>query len=708
MAMRDEQICAIDAEARRLRVLTDSIVDGLAIVSAGGMILEANLRLGELLDQDARSLAGRRLASLVSDGHQAALEALVAAEEQAHAIEVALAGPHAVSAEVHVRRADLVAGPVTIVTFHDLRARRSAEEKIGRRARHDPLTGLRNRLGLDQALAAEQTRAERYGANFAVLCLDLDGFKAINDSHGHAAGDEALRVVARRLEEVTRETDLVFRLGGDEFLILQAYTTEPHQSSRLAERLVEAVGRPFFVGDVPVNLGISIGIAHFPNHGRVIEELLHNADAALYKAKREGKNTHRFFDPSLDQSLQHRRTIEAELMHAIDRGELELVYDPELEIATGAVVGFGVRLSWNSSRLGTVPPAVFLPIAEHAGLMTALGEWTIHDACRQASTWTRPLGIAVAISLFQLKSSDMAITVVQALKVSGLAPARLRIDVSEAALIQGGKMVSETLAKLGSLEIRLGLDEFGTGASSIAAMDGGTFHFVKLAPAFAEDDESLDRRRLAIVAACRVFGLPVGATAVGSSAMRDRLVDAGVSLIQGDVVSPPGAIARFAPFVGTTSPALRKTGDARALDDVRELLDPFHPELIPVLIVDDSDIVGETLSAMLEAFGFTDVRCATDGAAAWDLLRRQPFGLVISDWNMAPVSGIELLRRIRADPGLGHIQFLMLTANARSASRIAARDAGVDGFLVKPFRPDALASKIRDVLAIQPRLDRVG
>ena len=541
-----------------------------------------------------------------------------------------------------------------------------------------------------------------------MLCLDLDGFKAINDAYGHAAGDEALRVVARRLEEVTRETDLVFRLGGDEFLILQAYTTEPHQSSRLAERLVEAVGLPFFVGDVPVNLGVSIGIAHFPSHGRKVEELLHNADAALYKAKREGKNTHRFFDPSLDQSLKHRRAIEAELMHAIDRGELELLYDPELEAASGAVVGFGVSLSWNSSRLGTVPPSVFLPIAEHAGLMTALGEWTIYEACRQASTWTRPLKIAVAVSLFQLKSSDMALTVAQALRVTSLDPARLRIDITEATLILGGKIVGETLSKLGSLKVRLGLEEFGSGASSIAALDGGIFDLVKLAASFAEDDESLVYRRLAIAAACRVFALPVGAIGVASSAMRDRLVDAGVAFIQGDVVSPPGVIARFAPFVGTASPASRKTGDARALDDLRELLNPFHPALIPVLIVDDSDIVGNTLSAMLQAFGFRDVRCASDGGAAWDLLCQQPFGLVISDWNMVPVSGIELLRRIRADPGLAHIRFLMLTANARSASKLTARDAGVDGFLVKPFRPDALAGKIHDVLGAQPRLDRVG
>jgi diguanylate cyclase (GGDEF)-like protein len=687
-------------ELARLRGLSDVLVEGIAVLCADGTILEANVGLGALLGREARDLIGRPMADLFAVQPPALPPAMRSAE-------VSLAGEGgAVPAELHVRTIELLGRQHVLLVFQDLRARRAAEERISRNARHDPLTGLRNRLGLEQALLAEQTRAERYGADFAVLCLDLDGFKAINDVHGHPAGDEALRIVAQRLTEVTRETDLAFRLGGDEFLILQAYTAEAHQSARLAERLVEAIGRPFLIGDVALNLGVSIGIAHFPTHGRDVDELLRNADAALYKAKQEGKNTHRFFDPSLNEALQRRRAIEAELMHAIDRSELDLTYEPEMEAASGAVIGFEVRLRWNSSRLGTVDPSVFMPIAEDAGLMTALGEWTIYEACRQAATWDRPLGIGLRISLFQFSSGDLALTFVQALRASNLDPSRLRVDLSEATLTKGGKRVAETLAKLRSLKVKLGLDEFGTGPASINALHEGGFDQLKLDPAgLREDDEALRRLR-AIIAVGGVFGLRIAAPGVATPAQRDRLAALGCHVILGEVVSPPRAIQAFAPFTGAA--AAPKPGGSGTLAAMRELLGQFQPASLPVLVVDDSEMVGDTLSAMLTAFGFAQVDRATDGGSALEKLRQRRYGLVISDWNMVPMSGIELLNRVRAEPSLRALRFLMLTANARSASRIEARNAGVDGFLVKPFRPDALALKIRELLSVPQDLDRVG
>ncbi|MBX9932713.1 MAG: EAL domain-containing protein [Methylobacterium sp.] len=696
-----------EAALQQLRVLSDVIVDGLAIVSTDGIVLDANPSLGQLVEQPPHSLVGADVTDLVIEKHRTTLRELLADDDASGTIEVALAGPNSADVSIQLRRIELDGAAANVLTFHDLRARRSAEE-LGRSASYDPLTGLSNRLGLQHALAAEQARAERYGANYAVLCLDLDGFKAINDGHGHPAGDEALRIVARRLSETTRETDHVFRLGGDEFLILQAYTTEPHQSVRLAERLIKAIGRPLLIGDLPLHLGVSIGIAYCPNHGTIGEELLQNADAALYKAKREGKNTYRFFDPSLDEALRRRRAIETELMHAIDRGELDLVYQPQLEVASGTVMALEAQLCWHSSRLGLVDPAVFLPIAEQAGLMTALGEWTLHKACRQAASWGRPLCIAVAMSLFQVRTSDISLIAQQSLDVSGLDPARLRISVSEATLLQDAKATSETLAKLKALDVQVGLDEFGSGTSSLSAIADGTFDLVRLGNVFADEHAKNSRRLDAIIAACRSLGLRVGATAVATPAMREMLIEAGVDSIQGEVVSPAGPIDRFAPFVGSRSPAAARSGEARSLGSLRDLLRPFGPAAIPVLVVDDSEIVSATLAAMLAGFGFSDVSCATDGEAAWNLLSGRRFGLVISDWNMEPVSGIELLGRMRADPTFASIRFLMLTANARSASRIAARNAGVDGFLVKPFRPDALASKILDVLSSDAQFGRTG
>jgi EAL domain-containing protein (putative c-di-GMP-specific phosphodiesterase class I)/CheY-like chemotaxis protein len=475
----------------------------------------------------------------------------------------------------------------------------------------------------------------------------------------------------------------------------------------LAERLVEAIGRPFSIGDTPLNLGVSIGIAHFPTHGRDAETLLRNADAALYKAKHEGKNTHRFFDPTLDDALERRRAIEAELMHAIDRNELDLFYEPQVAIASGAVVGFEARLRWNSSKLGHVEPAVFVPIAEDAGLMTALGEWTIDQACRQAATWTRPLTIALKISLFQFKSGDLALTFAQALGAANLDPARLRVDLSEAALMQGGKAVAETLSKLRALEIRLGLVEFGSGPMSIAALQDGGFHQVKLDPSCLDGSAAATRRLQAVGAVCRVMEVEVAAAGVRDEGLRDRLAGLGCHVVQGPLISLPRAMSAFAPFVGTPA-ATPRVGPTGTLHALRALIDPFGPATIPVLVVDDSEMVGDTLTAMLTAFGFAQVDRATDGGTALLKLRARAYGLVISDWNMAPVSGIDLLNSVRAEPSLRAVRFLMLTANARSASRIEARNAGVDGFLVKPFRPDALATKIHDLLSAPRTLDRAG
>jgi diguanylate cyclase (GGDEF)-like protein len=692
---------ALRGELSRLRAMSDAIVEGIAVLSTDGTLLEANLGLGTLIGLDARALIGRPMTDLF------AVEPPVMPPAMG-SVEVTLAGGDgsALPAQLHVRTIELLGRRHVMLAFEDLRARRATEERISRNARHDPLTGLRNRLGLEQAMLAEQTRAERYGADFAVLCLDLDGFKAINDVHGHPAGDEALRIVAQRLTEVTRETDLAFRLGGDEFLILQAYTAEAHQSARLAERLVEAIGRPFFIGDAALNLGVSIGIAHFPAHGRNVEELMRNADAALYKAKHEGKNTHRFFDPSLNEALQRRRAIEAELMHAIDRSELDLIYEPQMEVASGAVIGFDARLRWNSSKLGPVDPSVFVPIAEDAGLMTALGEWTIYEACRQAATWARPLGVGLKISLFQFNSGDLALTFVQALRASNLDPSRLRVDLSEATLTQGGKRVTETLAKLRSLRVKLGLDEFGTGPASINALHEGAFDQVKLDPAALREDDETVRRLRAMIAVGGVFGLQIAAAGVATPALRDRIAGLGCQVVQGEVVSPPRSIQAFAPFTGAAGAP--KPGASGTLAAMRELLSQFQPATLPVLVVDDSEMVGDTLTAMLSAFGFAQVDRAVDGGTALEKLRRRSYGLVISDWNMAPMSGIELLNRVRAEPALRGLRFLMLTANARSASRIEARNAGVDGFLVKPFRPDALAQKIREILSVPQNLDRAG
>ncbi len=457
-------------------------------------------------------------------------------------------------AETHVEtdgsgRAVAVRGVCQDVTEH-----RATAERIYRLAHHDALTGLANRSLLHDRIHEAIIRARHGGGTLAVLCLDLDGFKAVNDLHGHAAGDRLLREVAARLRLGVRETDTVARLGGDEFVVLQADPVQPETARALAERLVEALAEPYDlgVGEPQRAVTASVGVALFPTDGDDPEILLHNADTALYRAKWAGKNRAAFFRPEMDHELRERRALERDLRQATARGEFRLAWQPLLAAADGGgITGFEVLLRWHHPEHGVIPPSVFIPVAEACGAITGIGAWVLHEACREAARWTSPLQVAVNVSPVQAQQGDMfAETVEQALASSGLEPGRLVLEVTEGVLIREADRVLTALNRLKALGVQVALDDFGTGYSSLATLRAFPFDKLKIDRSFVTGIDTVwGQQNVAIVQAvmglARGLGLPVVAEGVETALQLSALREAGCEEVQGWLVGRPAPIESF-------------------------------------------------------------------------------------------------------------------------------------------------------------------
>ena len=455
-------------------------------------------------------------------------------------------------------RAVAVRGVCQDVTEHRL-----AAERIYRLAHHDALTGLANRSLLQERAIEAIARARRTGGTLAMLCLDLDGFKAVNDLRGHAAGDRLLREVAARLSRCVRETDTVARIGGDEFVVLQADHVQPDMARALADRLVEALSEPYGLGagEAPSNVTTSIGIAQFPADGDDAETLLHNADTALYRAKWAGKNRAAFFRPEMDHELRERRALEHDLHQAAGRGEFALAWQPLSAAGGGGVTGFEVLLRWRHPERGPVPPDVFIPVAEACGAISAIGAWVLDRACREAARWAAPLRVAVNVSPVQVQQGEaFALLVEETLRSSGLAPSRLMLEVTEGVLIREPERVLAALSRLKALGVQVALDDFGTGYSSLATLRAFPFDQLKIDRSFvsgiSETPGGQDRAIVrAVLGLARGLGLPVVAEGVETELQLEALRDAGCEEVQGWLVGRPAPIESFGHVTGARAAA---------------------------------------------------------------------------------------------------------------------------------------------------------
>jgi len=396
-----------------------------------------------------------------------------------------------------------------LATYEDVTEQHRAAAKIAFMARHDHLTKLPNRSVLTERIEQALAQAAR-GPGFAVLCLDLDDFKQVNDSWGHPVGDELLRAVADRLRMCLRESDAVVRLGGDEFAIIQSGIDSPEEAAMLARRVVECVSAGYELDGRRVVIGCSVGISMAPGDGESPEKLLKNADIALYRAKTEGRGTWRFFETEMDASLQERRALEFDLRDAMAKDEFELFYQLLFDLGSDQPSGFEALLRWRHPTRGMVSPAQFIPVAEEMGLIIPLGEWALRRACEQAADWPEQLKLAVNVSAVQFRSDNLVAAVENALMASNFPAARLELEITESVLLMNSTATLATLHKLRALGVRIALDDFGTGYSSLSYLRSFPFEKLKIDQSFIRDLTATDGSSKLIVRAIIGLGKSLG------------------------------------------------------------------------------------------------------------------------------------------------------------------------------------------------------
>jgi diguanylate cyclase (GGDEF)-like protein len=403
----------------------------------------------------------------------------------------------------------------------------------------DALTGLGNRRQFNQACLDLVDSAGR-DTRHAVLMIDLDRFKPVNDAFGHPVGDALLCLVAQRLRRETRDGDMLVRLGGDEFVAL---ISRGEMAETLAARVVDVLSRPFLVEGHIVNIGASVGIARFPGHGESADDLMRHAELALYQAKGAGGRTWRVFEPAMAAQARARRELETDLRKALTLGEFSLAYQPQLHIRTQTLTGFEALLRWNHPTRGVVSPAAFIPVAEEIGCIVALGEWVLRTACKEAARWPAALSVAVNVSPRQLDDSERLFQAVQAaLQLSGLPPERLELEITESSLLSRKASVLATLHRLHEAGIRIAMDDFGTGYSSLSQLRSFPFDKIKIDQSFIAG-LGQDADTGAVVRAIAALGAGLGMTTTAEGVETEAqaaLVDAdGCTHIQGYLISRP-------------------------------------------------------------------------------------------------------------------------------------------------------------------------
>lgn len=451
-----------------------------------------------------------------------------------------------------------------LTTCEDVTEQRRAESQIAFMARHDALTKLPNRLLLAERIEQAVSQAGR-GSGFAVLCLDLDNFKQVNDTLGHPIGDELLCAVADRLRACIREIDTVARLGGDEFAIIQSSIESPEYAERLARRIVECLGMPYDFNGQRIVIGCSVGISLAPDDGLTGEKLLKNADVALYRAKTEGRGIWRFFEPEMDASLQERRALELDLREAMQRGEFELFYQPIFDLQIGQISGFEALLRWNHPARGLVSPDQFISIAEEIGLIIPLGEWVLRRACEQAATWPCGLKVAVNVSTVQFRSPRLITAVEEALEASGLPARQFELEITESVLLANSAKTLEVLHKLRALGIRIALDDFGTGYSSLSYLHSFPFDKLKIDQSFVRDLQTESSKLIvrAIIGLGKSLGMRTTAEGVETLEQFDQMAAEGCNEAQGYLFSKPIPVLAISSVIATWRMGVRK-GEPRS------------------------------------------------------------------------------------------------------------------------------------------------
>ncbi len=526
---------------KRMRRLANAAHEGLLVVR-DGVVVDTNAAAVSLLGTTMDELIGRPVDPLLRRNPQAQDQVLPLDGGEAIAVEIL---------ERTLERATSGQGGTIVMALRDLRERNAAEERIRYLAEHDSLTGLPNRHALKQKLDAALERAEATGASVAVLCIDLDHFKEANDMHGHLAGDALLVEIGRRLRAELTAPSFAARLGGDEFVVVQVGGDQPALSGDLGARLIETLSQPLRYEAHDVAAGASVGIALFPEDGGDAQQLLANADMALYRAKETGRGNFCFFSHEMDQSIRERRALARDLRHAIAHEALSVHYQPQASAQDGVVRGFEALVRWTHPERGSISPGEFVPLAEEAGLIGDLGAWVLKTACAAAAAWDKPLKLAVNLSPLQLHQRDLVTLVHETLLETGLSPSRLELEITESALFRDYQRALDTLRRLKALGVNIAMDDFGTGFSSMSTLQSFPFDKIKIDKSFVENINRHERANVivrAVLGLGRSLDIPVVAEGVETMEQIEFLKREDCAELQGYAIGRPAPIEHLQNF----------------------------------------------------------------------------------------------------------------------------------------------------------------
>ncbi|WP_455990807.1 putative bifunctional diguanylate cyclase/phosphodiesterase [Methylorubrum extorquens] len=533
-------------EPRALTRYLDSLPQGHLFLGSSGQVLHCTRSAERLLTHLTAS--GNFFPSVK---HLLRVLRIVSREHRRTAVRQlrhAIRGGEAVTFEVAAGNTTVQVGLYPVwdhgwsVTLEDVSERCAVAARADEMARLDPLTGLPNRLLLRERLEEALARLKRNGEACALLLIDLDRFKPVNDTLGHPVGDALLLKVADRLRATVRPTDTIARIGGDEFIILQTGVRDPSDIQALARRLVDLIGRTYMVEGHLLTIGASVGVAVAPGDGTTADILLKNADLALYRSKTDGRGTFRFFEPEMDARMQARRRLELDMRQALARREFLLHYQPQMNLENNRLTGCEALIRWRHPERGTVSPVDFIPLAEEIGLIVPIGEWVIRQACRDAAAWPAPLSVAVNVSPAQFKSERLVETILSALSTSGLPAKRLEVEITEGVLLQESEKTLQTLHRLRALGVRVSMDDFGTGYSSLSYLRSFPFDKIKIDRSFVKDLAAKpdgDAIIRAIAGLGKSLGMTTVAEGVETHDQMQRIRAEGCTDVQGYLISKP-------------------------------------------------------------------------------------------------------------------------------------------------------------------------
>jgi len=441
-----------------------------------------------------------------------------------------------------------------VSTHEDITERWRAEKQVAHMACHDALTDLPNRILFREELETAIKRADRSGEHVAVLYLDLDHFKDVNDSLGHSFGDDLLRAVADRLRACLRASDTVARLGGDEFAVIQSAMDQPQAAATLASRICRSIKAPFEIGVHQVVVDVSIGVSIAPKDGVEPDELLKNADLALYGAKDAGRGTYRFFEPAMDAQVKLRRVVEVDLRNALVNNEFELHYQPIFDLDSATICSYEALIRWHHPERGMILPADFIGICEEIGLIVPIGEWALRTACEQAAEWPENVKVAVNLSANQLAGEHVDLVIISALADSGIAPSRLELEITEAVLLRDSKATIGTLRRIHDLGVHIVLDDFGTGYSALSYLRSFPFDKIKIDRSFVKELQNSKESQAivtAIASLAKSLGMASTAEGVETPEQLELVRKLGCGEAQGYLFSVPRTAGELSRMMST-------------------------------------------------------------------------------------------------------------------------------------------------------------